>query len=162
MKPVAVLWRIEKAVFARTVRQGDGARLHGGRWNSPGRPVIYCSGTLSLAMLEILAHVNTSEEAGTERIVFRIEMDEEAAETISVGQLPKGWRSALDTAACRRIGDAWLARGAHPALRVPSALVPEESNVLLNPLHPDFAKAFRWERGRPLRLDARLTAGVGP
>jgi len=53
------LWRIEKSIFAQEVRSGNGARIYGGRWNSPGRPAIYCAGSLSLAMLEVLAHVGT-------------------------------------------------------------------------------------------------------
>ena len=156
------IWRVEKAIFARQVRQGDGARLYGGRWNSPGRAAIYCGGSLSLTFLEILAHVETEEDAGEKRALFRVELDEQAMETIDLASLPKKWRSALDTAACRKLGDAWLARASSVALKVPSAIVPIEHNFILNPAHPDFTRALRWSRAKPFQLDPRLIQNIDP
>lgn len=150
------LWRIEKSVFAKDVRSGNGARLYGGRWNSPGRPAIYCAGSLSLAMLEVLAHVSTEEDAGEKRVFFTIEVDDKWVDEVVTIDLPRGWRSALNAGPCRRLGDAWLARGSSVALRVPSALVAGEFNCLLNPAHPQFRKAAIWSVGRPLRMDSRL------
>src|SRR4051812_14063014 len=106
----ATIWRIEKAAFAKTVREGDGARLYGGRWNSPGLPAIYCAGSLALGMLEILVHVQTSEEAGTKRLIYQLELDVGSCEEVSAASLPRHWRSALNTEPCRRVGDAWLRR----------------------------------------------------
>jgi RES domain-containing protein len=150
------LWRIEKSVFARDVRSGNGARIYGGRWNSPGRPAIYCAGSLSLAMLEVLAHVSTEEDAGEKRVFFTIEVDNELVEEVTATDLPRGWRSALNAGPCRRLGDAWLARGSSVALRVPSALVAGEFNCIVNPAHPHYRKATVWSTGRPLRMDSRL------
>ena len=132
------IWRVEKAIFARQVRQGDGARLYGGRWNSPGRAAIYCGGSLSLTFLEILAHVETEEDAGEKWILFRVELDEQAVETIDLASLPKKWRSALDTAACRKLGDAWPARHRSPSKsRAPSSLLNTTSSstppILISP-----------------------------
>jgi len=155
------LWRIEKSVFAKEVRSGNGARVYGGRWNSPGRPAIYCASSLSLAMLEVLAHVSTEEDAGEKRVFFPVEVDDKLVEEVAAADLPRGWRSALDTNPCRRLGDAWLARGSSVALRVPSALVAGEFNCILNPAHPQYRKAVTWSRGRPLRIDARLFRDFG-
>ncbi len=150
------VWRIEKAVFAREVRSGGGARLYGGRWNSPGRPAIYCAGSLSLAMLEVLAHVTIEEDAGEKRVFFTVEVDDKWVEEVGASELPRGWRSALNLGPCRRLGDAWLARESSVALRVPSALVVGEFNCILNPAHPHFRKATTWSVRRSLRIDSRL------
>ena len=153
-------WRAEKAPFAKAARLGDGARLYGGRWNSPGRPAIYCAGSLSLALLEILAHVQTEEDAGVRRVYFQLEIDERAVETVPSSELPKTWRSALNVDPCRKAGDAWLSRGSPVVLQVPSAIVPTENNLIINPLHPRFGKAVRWSNAKPFRLDARLLENI--
>jgi RES domain-containing protein len=149
-------WRIEKAVFAREVRAGNGARLYGGRWNSPGRPAVYCAGSLSLAMLEVLAHLSTEEAADDKRVFYTVEVDPRSLESIAPAALPRGWRSALNPTPCRRVGDAWLEQGRSVALRVPSALVAGEFNCLLNPAHPNYASAVRWFAAKPLEIAPRL------
>ena len=155
------LWRIEKSVFAREVRSGNGAQIYGGRWNGPGRPAIYCAGSLSLAMLEVMAHVSTEEDAGEKRVFFTVDVDDKRAEEIATTDLPRNWRSALKAGPCRRLGDAWLGRGHSVALRVPSALVAGEFNCILNPAHPHYRKAAIWSAGRPLRMDSRLFQNLG-
>ena len=156
------VWRAEQAHFAKVVRRGDGARLYGGRWNSPGRPAIYCAGSLSLAMLEILAHVTTAEDAGVTRVYFQIELARNGIEEIPLTALPRTWRSALDVRPCRALGDAWLSRASTVALQVPSAINPIESNFIVNPAHPDFARMLRWSRAKPFQLDARLLQNLAP
>lgn len=155
------LWRIEKSIFAQEVRSGNGARIYGGRWNSPGRPAIYCAGSLSLAMLEVLAHVSTEEDAGEKRVFFTVDIDDKWMEEIATTDLPRNWRSALNVGPCRRQRDAWLSRGHSVALRVPSALVAGEFNCILNPAHPHYRKATLWSAGKPLRMDSRLFLDLG-
>jgi RES domain-containing protein len=155
------LWRIEKSIFAQEVRSGNGARIYGGRWNSPGRPAIYCAGSLSLAMLEVLAHVSTEEDAGEKRVFFTVDIDDKWMEEIAPTDLPRNWRSALNLGPGRRQGDAWLGRGHSVALRVPSALVAGEFNCILNPAHPHYRKATLWSAGKPLRIDSRLFQDLG-
>jgi RES domain-containing protein len=155
------LWRIEKSIFAKEIRSGNGARIYGGRWNSPGRPAIYCAGSLSLAMLEVLAHVSTAEDAGERRVFFTVDIEDKWMEEIATTDLPRNWRSALNVDPCRRQGDAWLGRGHSVALRVPSALVAGEFNCILNPAHPRFRKAAIWSEGKLLRMDPRLFQDLG-
>ena len=155
------LWRLEKSVFAKEVRSGNGARIYGGRWNSPGRLAIYCAGSLSLAMLEVLTHVSTEEDAGERRRFIAIDCAGKWVEDVAATELPRGWRAALNVGPCRRLGDAWLGRGSSVALRVPSALVPGEFNCILNPAHPHYRKAAIWSAGRPLRIDSRLFQNLG-
>ena len=155
------LWRIEKFIFAKEVRSGNGARIFGGRWNSPGRPAIYCAGSLSLAMLEVLAHISTEEDAGEKRVFSTVDIDDKWMEEIAPTDLPRNWRSALNVGPCRRQGDAWLGRGHSVALRVPSALVAGEFNCILNPAHPHYRKAATWSAGKSLRIDSRLFQDLG-
>ncbi len=135
---------------------GEGARLWGGRWNSAGRPVVYASSTLSLAALEYLVHLDPAD-APDDLVALTIEVPDDApAELVDAESLPAGWAQQPEPAACRLVGDRWAAAGAALVLRVPSAPVPEESNVLLNPRHPDAARV-RVVHERAFAFDPRLT-----
>lgn len=133
---------------ARTAFDGEGARLHGGRWTSPGRAVVYVAATTSLALLETLVHAPSTLLPAY--VAIPVTFDAKLVSTIEIASLPRRWRSHPFPAALRRIGDEWLASGVSAALRVPSAVVPEESNFLLNPAHPDFP---RISIGSPVALD---------
>lgn len=151
------LWRIAARRFAQL--DGRGAELYGGRWNSPGRPLVYAASTLSLAMLELLARLPTGE-VPRDYVALTLEVpDDVTIDEIAPGDLP-GWDEA-DQAASRAFGDAWLAAARSVLLRVPALAVPQERNALLNPRHPDFVRigalpptALAWDR----RLFARREA----
>jgi RES domain-containing protein len=131
---------------------GEGARLHGGRWNSPGRAVIYACETQTGAMLEKLVHTNGRMPKHQVCVVF------EAPDSVKIASLePKdipGW-AAADMAASRKAGDAWLETARTVVLRVPSVVFDVERNVLINPGHPDFRR-FRVAGIEPVRWDERL------
>lgn len=134
---------------------GEGARLYGGRWNSEGIPVVYTSSTLSLAALELLVHIDPDELPG-DLVALRLESPHPPSQrSIAVEDLPRGWNRRPNHPACRAAGDAWASRAETALLSVPSAVIPEEENVLLNPNHPE-AIRFRVEAKRPFELDARL------
>lgn len=117
---------------------GDGARFYGGRWNSPGRPVVYTSSTTSLAALEMLAHLSKAT-VPSDLVIHEIEVPPALLPIPAfLGALPSGWQQPGCTA-CRAAGDAWLAARTSAILAVPSAVIVTEFNYLLNPLHPDFA-----------------------
>ena len=132
-------WRITKRKHANSAFNGSGARKYGGRWNSPGTSIVYTSETQSLAVLEMLVHLE-GPDLLQHYILIGITIDESFIETLDHGQLPRNWRSALPSVALRTIGDEWAANQTSVALRVPSALVPAESNFLLNPAHTNFQK----------------------
>jgi RES domain-containing protein len=135
---------------------GEGARLYGGRWNAPGRPVVYTAGTLALAALEYLVHVDPDAVPG-DLVALTIDVPDDAPlEALDAAALPGDWARASEHPACRERGEAWLRAGRALALRVPSALVPEETNVLLNPGHPD-AGRVRVVAERAFAFDPRLT-----
>jgi RES domain-containing protein len=147
------LWRLARRVHSAL--DGEGARRAGGRWNSPGVPVVYTSGTLSLAVLELLAHTDPDLVPDDLR-AFEIEVpDSLTADVLDAGKLPSNWRKLPNHPACRAIGDSWVKRQNHAILGVPSALVPEELNYLINPTHPDAAR-IRVARDRAFSFDSRL------
>ena len=131
------LWRVTKTRYTAQAFTGAGGALHGGRWNSKGRPVIYVSESLALALLETLIHLPRPR---------RLRGHSAAAVTIppdlvqNVARLPRDWRR--NPLATRRIGDRWVRSLSSPALAVPSAVFEtgrvRPMNYLLNPNHPDF------------------------
>lgn len=147
-------WRITQKRLAKTAFSGEGARLYGGRWNSPGVPMVYVAESQSLAVLEVLVHLDAP--ALLEEYVF-IETDFDDALVTQLGRssLPRNWQSDPVPAAVQAVGDQWASSGSSAVLRVPSVLVPEESNYLLNPRHPDFVKIVV-SRPQAFHFDDRL------
>jgi len=149
------VYRLCRASFKAL--DGEGARLSGGRWNSPGRPVVYASSTLALAALEYLVHLDPAD-APADLVALTIEIpDALPVQTVDVTSLPAGWAEATGSTACQKIGDAWLAAGARAVLRVPAAPSPEDENVLVNPLHPAVG-SLAIVAERPFTFDPRLLA----
>jgi len=147
-------WRVVKRRYRRQAFDGEGARRLGGRWNSPGTPVVYCSESLALATLEILVHLGDSTVFAS-YVAFPVDIPEALIENIGLKRLPSGWKKFPAPLALQRTGDEWVKQARSAVLRVPSALVPMEFNLLLNPAHPDWRK-IRIGRARAFRLDNRL------
>ena len=118
---------------------GTGAALVGGRWNSPGRQVIYGSLSFACAMLEILAHANIGRVPDTHRFLVADVPDDITVERHGAASLPVGW-DADNSSSARSFGDIWLAEIRSAVLLVPSVVARLESNALVNPLHPDAAR----------------------
>ena len=118
------IFRIEKESHLADAFNGEGARLWGGRWNSPGLPAVYCSQSLSLALLEILVHAGTLEERADPRVWFSISLPRAAALAITARSLPVSW-NAPALSASDPSGDMWNCFDFHapPRLEVP-AVVP--------------------------------------
>jgi RES domain-containing protein len=134
------LWRLVKTDYAATAFDGEGAFRYGGRWNSRGQRVVYASGSLSLALLEVLVHLDPAAKLPS-LCAFRIALSTDAIEvdhfsrleTIA-NELPWSLRQT------RAWGDAWRRRPNKAVLQIPSALVPYESNYLIAPREPGFAQ----------------------
>ncbi len=137
-----------------TAFSGEGARLYGGRWNAPGTPAIYTSEHLSLAVLENLVHLEAAQ-LPRDRIALAIDVPDDAIEVFPTRQLPKNWRSRAAQKALVQVGQEWLRANKTLALKVPSAIVPSEHNLVLNPAHSRSAELS--EKGRdPFSFDPRL------
>lgn len=149
-------FRVVKKRWAKAAFDGEGARLQGGRWNSPGLPAVYCAGHVSLAILEVVVHADLA--LAPYYVVFPVEFDESLVESLDQTRLPASWRRHPAPAAVVAIGDEWLRESRSPVLRVPSVVVPAEANFILNPRHSDFARV---EIGKPevLEVDSRLSKG---
>jgi len=152
---VIAVWRICPARLASAAFSGEGARLYGGRWNSPGVRMIYASATRSLAALEILVHTDDpSDLTALNYVVIPVEIpDRHIRKTTS---LPRNWWVYPALPATARLGDRWIADADSPALRVPSAAVRAEWNYLLNPAHPAFP-LLRIGKPERFAFDSRLT-----
>jgi RES domain-containing protein len=148
------LWRIVKRRRARTAFDGEAALRFGGRWNSAGRLAVYASATKSLALLEVLVHLDVGRPL-PRFVAYAFEIDDAEVERMPLERLPRHWRTSRGFLATQRIGDEWLAAANAVALAVPSAIVPEESNYLLNPAHPAYAR-LKFGRPMPFLLDPRL------
>jgi len=137
------VWRVCRRPFADL--SGEGARLYGGRWNSPGRPMVYAAESAALAVLEVRVHLDLDWLVlPDDYVLMAIETGDLAAETLA--------ESPVDS---RAVGDAWLASGRSALLRTPSFIVPESANVLVNPAHHDAAR-LAVASIRPFAFDARL------
>ncbi|MGF1644679.1 MAG: RES family NAD+ phosphorylase [Thiotrichales bacterium] len=148
-------WRITKSKYHETAFDGEGARLHPGRWNSRGVPMVYTAESQALAMLELLVHLESDEILFAHFVVVPVRIPEAIIMRLDAATLPTDWRAPMAPRSTRDLVDRWIASGQSLALGVPSVLVPTESNYLLNPRH---ANRSRLEIGTPVSLsfDHRL------
>ncbi len=129
-------WRVVKKKHRQDALTGEGARLFGGRWSSPGRAIIYSAETLSGAVLEILVHGN--RRLLPHYIAYRLVFPERIISDVKITELPKHWRSSPPPPELGLIGDRWCIEQRSAVLRVPNAVVPLETNYLINPAHADY------------------------
>lgn len=131
----------------RTASDYSGSLRFASRWNPAGTPMLYASPALSLACLELLVHVSADQiPADYAYTAAEIPMDPEAHD----------FHGALrDSEATRRYGHAWATSGRSLGLYIPSVIIPDEFNVLLNPLHAAFQHVI-WGDAKPFAFDSRL------
>ena len=158
-------WRLASPEYSRTVEEmlaGEGALRYGGRWHSPGRRVVYLAGSLALASLELLVHLRESDVLKAYR-KLPVGIPEHLVKALDRRDLPADWARTSLHPATQRIGDRWLDSLESAVLAVPSAVVIDEVNYIVNPVHPDFA---RLEPGgiTGYRYDPRIlkTSGTRP
>jgi RES domain-containing protein len=147
-------WRIVKRKLAAQAFTGEGARIYGGRWNSPGIRVVYTSQSRALAALEILVHLE-SEEVLEHYVMIEVRFDLELVTAVETSELPTDWQAEPAPLSLQSIGDAWVTATTSAVLQVPSAIIPGENNFLLNPAHPDFSK-LAFGMPAPFPFDPRL------
>ena len=135
----AVVWRIARRPYAFD-RLGIGARQSGGRWNHPGTAVIYTSCTIAIAALEKFVHL--AGVVPPDLVLVRVELPaDHSAEKPDPADLPAEWDLVTPGPASIGFGTRWARDNRSLVLYVPSALVREESNAVLNPNHPEFSAA---------------------
>ena len=147
-----IAYRIARARFIRDL-SGEGARLHGGRWNAPGVPLLYLAESRALAILETLTYVQVKTLPLDYQLAEVSLPDDAVADPTA--PLPDDWARIPHGPATERVGSAWALAQQGLVLRVPSAHVPEEHNYLINPRHPRSSEV-RVVAIRPFAFDARL------
>jgi len=147
-------WRIVKAKHAAGAFDDEGARVEGGRWNSPGTPVVYTSQSAALAVLEMLVHLGRSSILHA-YVLIPCMLDDAVVSRLDRKRLPRNWRSYPVPPELQLIGDEWVKSGMSAALEVPSAVIETDSNYLLNPHHRDF-HAIRVMDPQGFEFDLRL------
>jgi len=132
------VWRLVTARYAATAFSGEGARLYGGRWNRKGVPMVYTAGSQSLAVLEAL--VQDQPLRARYLMIPAILPKSLNIERVAAERLPANWRSLATREELQAIGGEWAKARSSAVLAVPSAVIPAETNYLLNPLHPQFGR----------------------
>ena len=156
-----LVWRLTRPEF-HTELDGEGARVFGGRWNSPGLRALYTSSHLSLSVLE--TYVNIPLVLRTNLPLYQAVKitipDNASTMRISPAQLDELLMTPDPAAASRSIGDGWITGCDSLILQVPSVLVPEEDNLIVNPEHPG-ARHVTIISTRAFHFDRRLTVPIG-
>ncbi|HEX4948736.1 MAG TPA: RES domain-containing protein [Blastocatellia bacterium] len=152
------VYRIVKTKYAKTAFDGEGAFRYGGRWNTRGTRLIYTAGSLSLAALEMLVHLDDDELLWSYSFVAAQIPPHLILPVRAFRSLPKHWNASPSPVALQQIGDAWVRANASAVLEVPTSIVPLESNYLINPAHPDYPQ-ITLEKPRRFVFDERLRKG---
>ncbi|MEB2346223.1 MAG: RES family NAD+ phosphorylase [Deltaproteobacteria bacterium] len=152
------VFRLCKAEHAPTAFRGEGAALYPGRWHHAGTRIVYTAESRSLAVLEQLVHLSRNR-LPPHFVCFAVDVpDDLEVPALAPAGLPPDWRRQPGPPALRDLGTRWAASRASACLAVPSAIVPGERNLLLNPAHPDFPR-LAIGPAEPFALDERLAAG---
>jgi len=147
-------WRIVPQQWANSAFDGEGARLYGGRWNSPGQAAIYLADSRALAALEVLVHLNPAMTTLQYQMI-EVSFPTSLVQTIDLEPLAAALASPAVSPATQHAGDAWLAEARAPVLQVTSSIITEEPNYVLNPKHPKFAR-IKIGTSKPFAFDPRL------
>lgn len=148
---VVSVYRLVKQIHVRSAFDGEGARLYGGRWNSPGIPIVYTSESLALCCLEIFVHL-PSYHLLQDYVYIPVSFE---SNLVINADLADGWDARPTSGSSQSIGNQWVHDGRSPVLKVPSVIIPEGANYLLNITHPDFNEI---DIGEPISMtfDQRL------
>jgi len=147
--------RLTRRKFAgKNPFDGEGSFLFGGRWSSIGTRVCYAATHRSLAILEYRVHIDLAL-LPDDLVIATLEIPDDIA-VAPTPTLPENWKEYPAPASLRKIGDRFIAEAQSALMLVPSVLVPQENNVMLNPLHPDARRMIRQRRLVPFLYDPRL------
>jgi RES domain-containing protein len=145
--------RLFPARFRDSAFTGVGGLYAARRWNHLGTPMVYTATSRALAALEFFVNLEPNE-APDDLLIAEATVPDESVELLDLSLLPRNWRT-LNNTRCRDLGTGWAASLRSLALRVPSAAVDGDWNVLLNPRHPDFSR-IEIAAAKPFRFDKRM------
>lgn len=148
------VYRIARTLYIRDL-SGTGAKHYGGRWNAKGTAILYTSEHRSLAILELLVNANM-HSLPNELSMLQLKLPESnQPPEIKTADLPQNWRRSPAPFKLAELGSDWITSGDSLAITVPSVIVPEERNILINPNHPDF-NSLKIETVSSFDMDSRF------
>ena len=147
------VWRLYPERYSETAFTGAGGLYVASRWNHLGTEMVYCATSPALAALELFVNLDPIE-VPVDLLMAAVEIPDDQIEQLELELLPSDWRE-LNSLVCRDLGSGWAASGRSAALRMPSAVVDGDWNVLLNPRHADFSK-IQVAALKPFRFDGRM------
>jgi RES domain-containing protein len=148
-----ILYRISNCNYITNL-DGTGARLYGARWNSKGVAVVYLASSRALAVLEVLVHLQPLLTPSN-FCLAEIEVPESSILNLDIKTLPVNWKDISPPAILKEIGNQFTREGKYLMMKVPSSVVPEEFNYILNPTHPDIG-TVKIVKQHPFSFDNRL------
>jgi RES domain-containing protein len=153
-----IVYRIEREKYLSSTLSGIGASLAKGfRWNSPNTKLVYTAESRALATLEVAVHLDLSQDLPSDRYYVEIEIpDDLLILEVNLHDLPPEWDSKPPTLITQIIGDDFVEQGEAAVLKVPSSIIPQESNYLINPDHPD-SKRIIVKSKAPMVFDSRFS-----
>ena len=152
------IYRLTKARYQDTAFTGIGGLRSTGRWHQAGTPIVYASDTPAGALLEIIVHTEAVSLLNHPYVLFHIDLDEDRhLLTLEPGAWPPDWNARRWPASTQRIGLTWFQDQDSVVLQIPSAIVPQQHNYLINPHHPHFSE-LHISDPTPFTIDPRLTA----
>jgi RES domain-containing protein len=149
------VYRVLRKKYARNPFDGEGAFRYGGRWSSPGTRLSYASEHQSLALLEYFVHLDKDDPPNDLVLAIAEIPDDLARARIEVADLPKDWRDPVAPPTLAQIGDEFVRLRRDCLLLVPSVLVPNEYNWLMNPEHSEY-KRIVVQESEQMSYDARM------
>lgn len=149
-----IVYRIDRAKRKNELLLGIGAEKIGGRWNEIGTRAVYTSQHISLSYLEVVMHLDITEDLPSDRILVHIEVPDDVA-IYELKKLPKNWNTFPYNSKTQEIFTKFVEDNKYAVLKVPSAIVRDEFNYILNPRHVDFSK-IKVVKIQKFTFDSRL------
>ncbi len=149
-----LFYRIVQEQWSTAALNGEGARLYGGRWNSPGVAAVYLAESRALAALEILVHA-PREVLRLKWVLIELEVPDSLIDEVPPSKLPANWQLQPSSKQAQTFGTYWLRDYRNLSLLLPSVVIPEEKSLLLNPLDPAM-RDLKPAKPRPFSFDLRL------
>ncbi len=149
-----IVYRIDREKRRHQLLSGAGAEHAGGRWNKVGTKAVYTAEHISLAYLEVVMHLDITEDLPSDRILAHVKIPK-GVNITPVKKLPKNWDSFPYFHETQEVFTKFCHENRGAVLKVPSAVVPQENILILNPLHPDFQK-IRVIKVTPFQFDSRM------
>ena len=147
-----IIYRLSHAKYATSLSSSGAAN----RWNQASQFVIYCSESISLCALELLAHTNGIRPDGEFKIMEIEAKTETTVKTIAIQELPESWHQLQSYGLTQRIGSEWYESKSSLLMKIPSAIIQSEYNYVINTKHPHFQEQVKLISTRPFFWDTRF------